>query len=92
MVWEKETYVAGDRGLMEGTQNADSIIFEAGSGHYSFTLTGQELNAGCAYGFTVVSRSGSWQVWTAPSHSSVFFFLKPMNFVRDRSDPRCGDT
>ena len=39
MVWEKGHYVGGDPGLTGATQDGRTIIFQVGSGTYSFRLT-----------------------------------------------------
>lgn len=42
VVWEKSHYVSGDPGLTGATQDGSAIIFQVGSGHYSFRLTASE--------------------------------------------------
>jgi alpha-L-rhamnosidase len=42
VVWEKGHYVGGDPGLTSATQNGRTVIFQVGSGHYLFRLTGSE--------------------------------------------------
>jgi alpha-L-rhamnosidase len=42
VVWEKGVYVSGDPGLAGATQDGRAIIFQVGSGHYSFRLTAGE--------------------------------------------------
>ena len=42
VVWEKGHYVSGDPGLTGATQGGRAIIFQVGSGTYSFRLTGGE--------------------------------------------------
>jgi alpha-L-rhamnosidase len=42
VVWEKGHYVSGDPGLTGATREGTNIIFQLGSGTYSFRLTGGE--------------------------------------------------
>jgi len=42
VVWEKGRYVSGDPGLTGATQDRRAIIFQVGSGQYSFRLTAGE--------------------------------------------------
>jgi alpha-L-rhamnosidase len=42
VVWENGHYVGGDPGLTGATQDGRAIIFQVGSGTYSFRLTGSE--------------------------------------------------
>jgi alpha-L-rhamnosidase len=42
VVWEKGHYVSGDPGLTGATQDGRAIIFQVGSGQYSFRLTAGE--------------------------------------------------
>jgi alpha-L-rhamnosidase len=42
VVWEKGHYVSGDPGLTGATQDGITIIFQVGSGQYSFRLTAGE--------------------------------------------------
>ena len=42
VVWEKNHYVSGDPGLTGATREGRTIIFQVGSGTYSFRLTGSE--------------------------------------------------
>ncbi len=41
VVWEKAHYVAGVAGLTGAKEDSNAIIFDVGSGDYSFKLTGQ---------------------------------------------------
>jgi hypothetical protein len=42
VVWEKGYYVSGDPGLAGASQDGHTVIFQVGSGHYSFRLTAGE--------------------------------------------------
>jgi hypothetical protein len=42
VVWEKRHFVSGDPGLTGATQVGNTVIFQVGSGQYSFRLTGGE--------------------------------------------------
>jgi hypothetical protein len=42
VVWEKAHYVSGDPGLVGATRAGRAVIFQVGSGTYSFRLTGGE--------------------------------------------------
>jgi len=42
VVWENGRYVSGDPGVKAGTQDGRLVVFQVGSGHYSFRLTGEE--------------------------------------------------
>jgi alpha-L-rhamnosidase len=41
VVWEKGHFVAGTPGVTSGKLEGQRVIFEVGSGHYSFRLTGE---------------------------------------------------
>ena len=40
-VWEKGQFVEGTRGVTAGKLDGQRVIFEVGSGHYAFRMTGE---------------------------------------------------
>jgi len=42
VVWENGRYVSGDPGVKAATQDGKKVVFQVGSGSYSFRLTGSE--------------------------------------------------
>lgn len=40
-VWENDHYVAGDPGITAGHESDNGVVFNVGSGHYTFVLTGE---------------------------------------------------
>jgi hypothetical protein len=46
VVWEKGHYVDGDPGVTGASQDGTTIIFQVGSGTYSFRLAGGDAGLG----------------------------------------------
>jgi hypothetical protein len=40
-VWEKGQFVDGTRGVPAGKLDGQRVVFEVGSGHYAFRVTGE---------------------------------------------------
>ena len=41
IVWEKGAFMADDAGVTAGKMDGKRVVFEVGSGHYTFRLTGE---------------------------------------------------